>query len=365
MARKIPISEENFADDLVNVAPVADRTRLVALDQTHVLMVTKERRLQRQVALKTARLGQDAPEVLALQERLRVQRVLGTQVRAETERAETVPPERQPNLFILHGRVVDRDRLGQKGLTVSAVDQRGRPRVFTCTDERGYFKLDIAVSLGASGPAAPMFLQVSDPNQAILFRGDEAHKPIPQLVVYREIVLGDEREEPCPPPPEPAMVLVPNLVGLPEKEALMLLQDRRLQAGDRRTVPRRDKVGIVLEQDPAAGTEVAVGKAVVLVVGVDEQVTVPDVVGMRIEAATKTLQESGLSVGQVSQVRDDQVHIVLSQEPEAGTLVPGGTPIGLVIGRRRVMCFARKVCRFASKRQKRHMERLLGALHRL
>jgi hypothetical protein len=268
MARKIPIPEERFAEDLVNIAPVADRVRLVALDQTGVLTVAKAQRLQRQVALKTARLGKDAPEVLALQERLRVQRVLSTQVRAETQRAETVPPERLPDRFILHGRVVDRNRIGQNGLTVSAVDQQGRPRVFTCTDERGYFKLDIAIASDNSGTREPLFLQVSDPRQVLLFRGDEAHVPAPQLVIYREIVLGDVRPEPCPPPPQPAAEpkTVPNVVGMNAAEAASALQASGLHVGQVRQVPN-DRVGIVLDQEPKASTPVPEGTAVDLVVG--------------------------------------------------------------------------------------------------
>jgi len=47
-------------------------------------------------------------------------------------------------------------------------------------------------------------LQVSDKKEAVLFRGIEAHRIVPETVVYREIVLGEQKpQEPCPPPPEP------------------------------------------------------------------------------------------------------------------------------------------------------------------
>jgi hypothetical protein len=72
--------------------------------------------------------------------------------------------------------------------------------------------------------------------------------------------------------------------------------------------------------------------AVLLVVGVAEQVNVPDVVGMQAEEAARVLQASGLRPEQGRQVPDKGVGIGLAQEPKAGTPVPPDSTVTLAIG---------------------------------
>ena len=269
------ITDEEFAKQVTEVPATADRVRLVALDHTSMLGSAKERSLRRELAIKTARLGKDAPQVKALAERLSLHQVLRTQMQAEIQRSETVTPERQSGIFILHGRVVNGGRLGQPGLTVSAVDRAGRPAAFTCTDDRGYFKLEIAVK----DPAGQgVFLRVSGKDGAVLYRGTEAYSIAAEGIVYREIVLGEQAAEvPCPPPPEPQpeTVRVPDVTGQPEAKATELLKAAKLSIGDRKTRPAPDQVGLVLAQDPKAGSEVPIGTAVNLVIGAGRQVTRP------------------------------------------------------------------------------------------
>ena len=182
-----------------------------------------EYRLQREIARQTAIAGTNSAEVKALREKLRVQRALQLQIDAEIQRAENGSPKRQSDRYILHGRVVDRNRLGRKGLTVSAVNRQSHPFTFACTDERGHFTLEIpTIGRGNNGttdlieqpPQGEVFLQVSDAGRAILYRGEKVFTPTAGRVAYREIVLGDEREEPCPPPP--GSILMPALRGQPE-----------------------------------------------------------------------------------------------------------------------------------------------------
>jgi|RhiMetdeSRZDD1v2_1073273.scaffolds.fasta_scaffold132612_3 hypothetical protein len=324
-------SDEEFAKLVLGVPAVGDRVRLVALDQTGVLAGAKERSLRRELAIKTARFGKDSSQVQALAERLRLQQGLRTQIDAEVQRAEIVVPERRSDVFVLHGRVVDQNHIGQTELTVSAVDLRSRPATFTCTDARGYFKLEIPTRATAEERA--LFLQVSDKNQAILFRGKEAHGVTAGGVVYREIVLGEQREEPCPPPPEPETVLVPDLIGVPETRAIEVLRAARLKVGDRTTAPMRDKVGLVLVQDPKASTEVPIDTAVNLVIGVAETVRVPGVVGLNMEEARVKIQESGLKVGAITERARRRAGIVLEQKPSAEEEVPIETSVDLVVGK--------------------------------
>jgi hypothetical protein len=330
------ITDEEFANQVIEVPATGDRVRLVALDHTGMLANAKERSLRRELALKTAQFGEDAPEVRVLAERLRLQQVLLTQTQAEIQRSETVAPERQSDILILHGRVVSSERLGQPGLTVSAVDPTGHPETFMCTDDRGYFKLGIS----AQGAAAKtvVSLQVSGKDGTILFRGTEVLTVVPGNVAYREIVLGEQiPEEPCPPPPQPQpqpeTVRVPEVTGIVEAKATELLRAAKLTIGERTTKPAPDQVGLVLAQDPKAGTEVPVGSAVNLVIGADKLVTVPKVVGLKLDSARGTLAKIGLNLGKVTEQASQTVGIVLAQDPDAGKEVPPGTPVNLVVGR--------------------------------
>jgi hypothetical protein len=338
------ISDEEFAKQVIDVPATADRVRLVALDHTGSLGSAKERSLRRELAIQTARLGSDAPQVKVLAERVRLQEVLRTQTVAEIQRSETVAPERQTGIFILQGRVVDRQHLGQPGLTVSAVDRSGRPETHKCTDDRGHFKLEVSVK----DPAAPreLFLQVSDKDGAVLFRGTEAHQIVSEGIVYREIVLGEEApEQPCPPPPEPQpeTVRVPDVVGRPETQAIEVLKTANLDIGERSTKPAPNQAGLVLAQNPKAGSEVPIGTAVDLVIGETKLVAVPKVVGLKVEAAHETIAKVGLTVGTVKEQESDKPGLVMEQDPKAGSEVPIGTAVDLVIGTARLVAVPKAV----------------------
>lgn len=85
-------------------------------------------------------------------------------------------------------------------------------------------------------------------------------------------VVPPPSEPPPPPPvvaavPEPEMVSVPNVVGMPQDQAERVIADARLGKGSitfqqHKTVP----AGHVISQDPAAGTRVPPGTPVHLVI---------------------------------------------------------------------------------------------------
>lgn len=344
MTQKPPISVDSFAEELIHISGLSDRVRLVGLDNTNLLAAADEGRLQRELARQTAKYGQESVEVQDVGERLRMQQVLKTQLIAERQRAETVPPERRPDRYIVHGRVVDRDRLGQEGLTVTGINRQGKPGAFTCTDARGYFKFEAPVERQVNDGEQPeseeAFLQVSDKNQVILYRGEEAFTPTAGEVLYREIVLGDLREKPCPPPPEtdpiPKTVRVPDVVGQKEVTANAILDKASLTIGTRQTKPTtKDQIDRVVAQDPSAGSEVDVGTAVSIVIGVPMQkVKVPNLVGQKEEPANDILAEAKLKIGtrQTQPVHEAQVGIVLAQNPKPGSEVDIGSAVNMVIG---------------------------------
>jgi hypothetical protein len=271
--KKRCISNEEFAKQAIDAPAVADRVRLVALDNASALGSAKERSLRRELAIKTERLGKEDSRVKALSARLKQQQILRDQTKSEIERGQTVTPERREGVFVLHGRVVNLESLGQPGLTVSAIDSAGKAVVFECTDDRGYFKLEIGVE--DSQKLSLVSLQVSEKSEKVLYRGDETYKVVSNGVVYREIVLGREKPmEPCPPPPKPEpqpdKIKVPNVVGLKLNSARKKLRGSGLTVG---TIKKRvsEMFDVVLEQDPEAGREVTVSTPVNLVVGIAKE----------------------------------------------------------------------------------------------
>ena len=134
-----------------------------------------------------------------------------------------------------------------------------------------------------------------------------------------------------PPPPVPA----PGVVNMTQAEATAAITAAGLVVGavtqaSSLSVP----AGVVLSQDPAAGTLVAVNGAVNLVVSSGVPiVTLPNLAGQTLAAATATLQNAGLVVGTTTNATSTTVPSgsVISQSPAAGTQVVYGSAVNLVV----------------------------------
>ncbi len=131
----------------------------------------------------------------------------------------------------------------------------------------------------------------------------------------------------------------PNVVGLPypgtlQAGAVHNLTEFALVVGTvtnqaSTTVP----AGLVISQDPAAGTGVNPGTAVNLVVSSGPPlVAVPNVVGLTQAAATTAITNAGLKVGAVTTASSETVASgsVISQTPATGT-APQGSAVALVV----------------------------------
>lgn len=129
-------------------------------------------------------------------------------------------------------------------------------------------------------------------------------------------------------------VTVPNVVGLNQGAAATLISGLGLVVGSATnalsaTVPAGD----VISQSPAAGTAVAVGSAVTLVISLGAPVAVPNVVGQTQAAATTAIGNAGLVLGTGTTQNSATIPTgsVISQNPAAGTSVAPGTAVALVI----------------------------------
>lgn len=329
MTRKTAVEPEALAEQLAQVPAATDRLRLAGLDHAARLQTGRLGATERRLALMRARRPDDTVGVARIEAALQAEQRVTRAYRAGVQRAEIEAPKRDQALFVLHGRVFDQQGAPAEQLTVSAIDAEGGVRRFTCTDAGGYFRMDLPAN---DASLKALFLQVSDADQAVLYRGDEALSPAPGGIVYREIRLSGARLEPCPIPPDRATM--PHLLDRPEAEAIAILGRLGLKMGQRLTQRAPDRVGLVISQEPAAGTPITPTTSVTLVIGTVEQgdtVAVPNIVGQTVPEADGLLQDVGLSLGRRSEKTGAPVGTVLDQSPAAGTRVSPGTAVNVVV----------------------------------
>jgi serine/threonine-protein kinase len=129
----------------------------------------------------------------------------------------------------------------------------------------------------------------------------------------------------------PEMAAVPDLTGLTGDEALSRLKAKKL-SGTIEKVLSEKPAGTVFEQDPAAGERVAVRTSVTVSVA-KAGVAVPDVSRQAEKDARTALDTAGLEVV-VKYVKAPPKSrgLVVSQDPEAGTLVERGDTVEISVG---------------------------------
>lgn len=139
-----------------------------------------------------------------------------------------------------------------------------------------------------------------------------------------------------------AAVKVPSVVGLRQARAVARLAKVGYDADPSRT-PSSEPRGIVIDQDPDAGTALAPGGTVAIVVSsgpevvttvetvteAAETVRVPDVVGDDHVPAGATVDSRNLIADSFPVESDEVRGTVLAQDPAGGTEVPVGTHVHL------------------------------------
>jgi beta-lactam-binding protein with PASTA domain len=135
--------------------------------------------------------------------------------------------------------------------------------------------------------------------------------------------------------PAPAFILVPDVTGLTQANAESAVSNASLSVGTISTASSATvAAGNVISQTPAAGSEVAAGSTVDLLVSTGPAiVTVPAVIGQSQANAEAAIIGAGLTVGNVSTTNSNTVAAgdVISQTPAGGTDVTEGTAVDLVI----------------------------------
>src|SRR5256884_4600660 len=166
------------------------------------------------------------------------------------------------------------------------------------------------------------------------------HSPlgVPVSVIHSRVVLGHTQADVQIGSPPPPTVLVPNVVGQMQAAATSAIIGAGLTLG---TVTMQSSTtvapGNVISDRPAAGTSVASGLAVNLVVSSGAPppapVPVPNVVGQTQAAATSAITGAGLTVGTVTMQSSTTVPSgnVIGQNPAAGAQSASGPAADLVV----------------------------------
>jgi serine/threonine-protein kinase len=130
-------------------------------------------------------------------------------------------------------------------------------------------------------------------------------------------------------------VPVPQLVGRPVNEATQLLADEGLglRVDDNRRADAKIPAGRIAQQDPPAGVQMRQQRTVRVWVSAGARTTlVPELVGQTERTARLRLEQDGLQVSSLSEVRspDYPADAIVAQDPPASTNAPG---VALLVNR--------------------------------
>ena len=131
-------------------------------------------------------------------------------------------------------------------------------------------------------------------------------------------------------------VEVPNLRGMTLEQAREKLEGLGLHLGeveDQYIEEESEEEGLVVSQDPEWGTMLAKGEKVN--VTVTRELRMPEVTGMTRSQAEETLKKLGILVIEIQNVPvedEDEVNVVLSQEPPEGVLISPGVSVKMEVG---------------------------------
>lgn len=130
---------------------------------------------------------------------------------------------------------------------------------------------------------------------------------------------------------EASLVAVPALLGLPRQAALEALARAGLKPGRVNERESRYPPGTVIDQTPEPGVEIAPDRPVDLVLAAPIRTAVPDLVGLKVDAAEARLAEAGLVLGERAEraTRETPPGTVLAQDPAAGSLVARGSAVAV------------------------------------
>jgi len=205
----------------------------------------------------------------------------------------------------------------------------GAPKPVAVPDVIGLTEKDAEAKLGEAGLRA-----------SARTREDASAKPgtviVQSPVAGTELAPGSRVDITVATEAAPTELAVPDVSGQSRADAEQTLEDAGLEVTVVENPSDTVDKGDVILQLPTAGTIVAPGSEVAIVVSsgppeTEETVSVPDVVGMPRADAEKALRDAGLEVESVAVGgTTEKVGEVFAQAPVAGTSVPVGSTVTVV-----------------------------------
>jgi len=142
-------------------------------------------------------------------------------------------------------------------------------------------------------------------------------------IIFSQVLLKSE------------VVTVPDIVGRSVVQARADLQKKDLSLALKGTEPSdRYERGLIVRQDPAAGSRIRITRAIqALTSSGSGVVTVPDLASKTLDEALTLLQAAGLIKGKLTQVHTPRLAAgrILAQRPEPGAVVERNFPVGLLL----------------------------------
>ena len=260
------------------------------------------------------------PDVEGIRESLAVKDIRDAGIEANVRR--------QPYADVPRGIVASQDpeppQRADRGTFVTIIVSSGKPKV-TVPDVVGDDRDDAVVELRDAG-LTPNVVEVNSPEDpgTVLATAPKAG----DVVVEGTSVRVNVSKGPRP-------IEVPNVIG----QAFESAESTLLGAGfavDRADVEDSADPGIVVGQDPPAGSEQGRGSTVTLQVsqGPSTQ-AIPDVTSQDVAQARQTLRDLGFRVRvQEEDTEDESLDgLVISQDPPGGTELEPNTVVTLIVGR--------------------------------
>ena len=134
-------------------------------------------------------------------------------------------------------------------------------------------------------------------------------------------------------PPAPETVPVPDVAGQAADDAQATLEASGLVAAPEEQASDDVEAGLVVQTSPGAGTEVALGSTVTMLVSTGPStVPVPDVAGLAVADAQMALEAEGFVITTTDQASDDvEEGLVIETNPAAGTEVAPETTVDMAV----------------------------------
>ena len=130
----------------------------------------------------------------------------------------------------------------------------------------------------------------------------------------------------------PGKVKVPDVSGLAEDEAKKMVRDKGFRSKVTTSHSGAVRRGLVIGTQPPAGTSLAPGKVVTLIVSAGpKQIEVPSVVGEQQAVAQDEVQQAGFVPNVETRNADEPEGQVIDQIPDAGTSLKKGETVTIVV----------------------------------